>query len=159
MHLKTGDARQPKARPTMNANVSRRLGAATLTVAVLAAAWVPPAEALPCTAPSTTRSARICLPCQRPVRSWRCQSDGDRPRRIATFTRTLEAADIEVIVVRVPFLSDTRSAEARQLLAQKRALALRNHLAQLGVAEKRIYTAAAGRPINAGPVMIETIAL
>lgn len=141
----------------MNTVSTRSLRAATL--AVLAGTWSLFAAAAPCTETSPQPEARES---SFAVGGLFAQGGVDLTptgrARVAAYASTLEAANIEIIVVRVPLASDTRTAEARHLLAQKRALALREQLAQLGVAEKRIYAEAAGPPTETKPVVIETIA-
>lgn len=78
--------------------------------------------------------------------------------RVAAYARALEAAEVEVVVIRVPVsAADARSAEDRRLLAQRRAEALREQLNQQGVARDRIYTEYAGHLPATEPVVIETV--
>lgn len=144
----------------MNALRSNGLRAAALAAAVLAGTAAPlPAAALSCTAALPQPEAReSAFAVGGLFMRGAVELTATGRARVASFARALEVADIEVIVVRVPLASDTPSAEARRLLAEKRALALREHLKNLGIAEKRIYTEAAGPAVDTEPVVIETIA-
>ncbi|NRF65588.1 OmpA family protein [Aquincola sp. S2] len=78
--------------------------------------------------------------------------------RVAMYARALDAAEIEVVVIRVPVAAaDARTAEERRLLSQRRAETLRRALSSQGVARDRIYTEFAGHLPATEPVVIETV--
>lgn len=143
----------------MNA-ATRPLRALAFACAVLLCAAAAPAARGPaCIAPSPQPEAReAAFDVQALFAQGGVELSATGRARVATLARALQAADIEVVVVRVPLASDTPAAEARRLLAQKRAQALREHLGRLGIAPQRIYTEAAGPAVDTEPVVIETIA-
>ena len=145
----------------MNATAARGLLAATLATTVLIAAWAAESGRTPhCSTAMPQPEARESAFAVGGLFAHEAvELTATGRARVAAFAQALDAADVEVIVVRVPLASDTPAAEARRPLASKRALALREELVRLGVAEKRIYTETAGPPTDTQPVVIETVAL
>ena len=142
----------------MNGIASRCLRLPALATAVLVGGWTPlPAVAQSCAAVPQPEARDSAFAVGGLFASGAVDLTPSGRVRLAAFARALEAADIEVIVVRVPLAVDTPAAEARHMLALKRASALRAQLALFGIAEKHIYTEAAGPPIDTEPVVIETV--
>jgi type IV pilus biogenesis protein CpaD/CtpE len=80
--------------------------------------------------------------------------------RLNRFARTLNATEIEVVVISVPQPQGV-AAEAWRSTSRERAAAVREHLMQVGIAPQRVYTERRPPPNTtqsaAAPLVIETV--
>ncbi|HSW04583.1 OmpA family protein [Aquabacterium sp.] len=144
----------------MNASLAHRIG--LWCIAALAAGTSLPSQALSvCAAPPLPESRASAFDARLFQHDGTDISASGRSQ-LSAYAQALESATLEVVVITVPVpvLTDT---EMPRELAQQRAEALRQQLAQRGVPRERIYveqrsTTLPPRVARDAPVVIETIA-